>query len=119
MPAFIPIVIGATVVSGAVYYFQRDEDGIVERITKETFDQLAEQGIPIVEGITEAFGTLGAQTLEVIEGAGIAIMKATETAVDYATSKVAPHRVDAVAITTAMIIYGATAFTIINRIRSR
>ena len=104
---------------GGIYRYFKKDGGIVEEITEDVFDTLVEEGAPIVDGLISGLSTLGAQTLEVIEGAGIAIMKATETAVDYATAKVAPHRVDAVAITTAMIIYGATAFTIINRIRSR
>lgn len=99
--------------------FFKDDDGIVSEITKEAFDALVEEGTPVVQDLIQGLGTLGAQTLEVIEGAGISIIRATELAVDYATAKVAPHRVDAVAITTAMIIYGATAFTIINTIRSR
>ena len=115
------VLVSIAVVNGVYKYYKKEagDGSIWEEIMGDVFQTLVEEGAPIVEGLAGALGTLGAQTLEVIEGAGIAIMKATETAVDYATAKVAPHRVDAVAITTAMIIYGATAFTIINRIRSR
>ena len=117
------VLVSIAVIGGAYKYYKKDDDGVVTEISRDVFNTFVEEGAPIVEGlvsgISDVLGTLGAQTLEVIEGAGIAIMRATETAVDYATAKVAPHRVDAVAITTAMIIYGATAFTIINRIRNR
>ena len=113
------VLVSIAVIGGAYRYYKKDDGGIVEEITEDIFNTLVEEGAPIVDGLVSGLGTLGAQTLEVIEYGAVAIIKATEYAVDYATAKVAPHRVDAVAITTAMIIYGATAFAIINRIRNR
>ena len=113
------VVVSVAVIGGVYRYFKKEVGDVPQEITKDIFDTLVEEGAPIVDELVSTLGTLGAQTLEVIEYGAVAIIKATEYAVDYATAKVAPHRVDAVAITTAMIIYGATAFTIINRIRNR
>ena len=63
-------------------------------------------------GESIAEGTLGA-----IRGAGVAIMDASQATYSYISSKVADRRVEAVAVTTAMTIYGITAFTIFNKIR--
>ena len=97
--------------------FFKDEDGIVSQITKQVFDELAEQGAPIVDDFLKDLGTLGAQTLEVIEGAGIAVLKASEKTWFYISDQIADRRVPAVAVGWAMLVYAITAATIYNRIK--
>ena len=97
--------------------FFKDEDGKVSQITKQVFDELAEQGAPIVDDFLKDLGTLGAHTLEVIEGAGIAVLKASEKTWFYISDQIADRRVPAVAVGWAMLVYAITAATIYNRIK--
>ena len=55
--------------------------------------------------------------LDVIEGAGLAIISAGEKMFDYTYSKVAPHRVEAVTALTALTVYLTTAVIVFKKIR--
>jgi hypothetical protein len=72
-----------------------------------------EFGATLIEG----FSQLGNQVLEVIEGAGIAVLKASEKTWFYISDQVADRRVPAVAVGWAMLVYAITAATIYNRIK--
>ena len=101
-------------------YLIKEGDEIIEA-TKEEYDNAIEQGAIIVESFADLIGDLGESiaegTLGAIRGAGVAIMDASQATYSYISSKVADRRVEAVAVTTAMTIYGITAFTIFNKIR--
>ena len=101
-------------------YLIKEGDEIIEA-TKEEYDNAIEQGAIIVESFADLIGDLGESiaegTLGVIRGAGVAILDASQATYSYISSKVADRRVEAVAVTTAMTIYGITAFTIFNKIR--
>ena len=70
----------AVILLGGVWY-HRNEDGVVQQITKEAADTFIEAGVPILESIVEFFDELGEQisegALDLIRGAGVAVLDAT------------------------------------------
>jgi hypothetical protein len=64
--------------------------------------------------IASAFGT---ELIRIIEEMGIALINAGNRTYDYLSLRIQPVRVEAVAVATAMTIYGITAFAIFNRIK--
>ena len=109
----------AVAIIGGTYLIKRGDE-IIEA-TKDEYDEAINQGAVIVESFADLIGDLGESiaegTLGVIRGAGVAILDASQATYSYISSKVADRRVEAVAVTTAMTIYGITAFTIFNKIR--
>lgn len=109
----------AVAIIGGTYLIKRGDEVITA--TKEEYDAAVEQGAVIVESFADLIGDLGESiaegTLGAIRGAGVAVMDASQATYTYISSKVSDRRVEAVAVATAMTIYGITAFTIFNRIR--
>ena len=114
----LPVV--AVAIIGGTYLIKRGDEVI--EATKEEYDAAVEQGAVIVESFADLIGDLGESiaegTLGAIRGAGVAVMDASQATYTYISSKVSDRRVEAVAVATAMTIYGITAFTIFNRIRN-
>ena len=115
------------VVAVALWYYggkwiAKKADGQVQEITEDTANALIQAGTPVVdaitEGLSEAVSELGDVTLGLIKGAGIALVEGVGDTYDYVSDRLAPHRVDAVAITWSLIIYSLTAYTIMNRVRN-
>ena len=110
----------AVAIIGGTYLIKRGDE-IIEA-TNDEYDEAINQGAVIVESFADLIGDLGESiaegTLGVIRGAGVAILDASQATYSYISSKVADRRVEAVAVTTAMTIYGITAFTIFNKIRN-
>ena len=99
----------------------KNEGGDVVEILENEAQDLLNNGAVLVESFTDLIGDLGESiaegTLGAIRGAGVAVMDASQATYTYISSKVSDRRVEAVAVATAMTIYGITAFTIFNRIR--
>lgn len=110
----------AIITIGGVWY-KRNPDGAVQQITSNVAQELIEQGTPIVESVSEFFGEIGEQisegALDLIRGAGVAVLDATQATYTLAASIVAPRRVEAVAVGWAMLIYALTGFTIYNKMK--
>lgn len=115
------------VVAVALWYYGgkwivKKADGQIEEVTQDAANALIQAGTPVVdaitEGLSEAVSELGDVTLGLIKGAGIALVEGVGDTYDYVSDKLAPHRVDAVAITWSLIIYSLTAYTIMNRVRN-
>ena len=104
----------AVAIIGGTYLIKRGDEVITA--TKEEYDAAVEQGAVIVESFADLIGDLGESiaegTLGAIRGAGVAVMDASQATYTYISSKVSDRRVEAVAVATAMTIYGITAFTI-------
>ena len=102
-------------------WLAKEADGQIVEYTEELANQAIEDGADLLESFADLIGDLGESIAEgtfgVIRGAGVAVMDASQATYTYIASKVADRRVEAVAVTTAMTIYGITAFTIFNRIR--
>ncbi len=110
----------AVITIGGVWY-RRNPDGVVQEITSDVAQELIDTGTPIIESVSEFFGEIGDQlsegALDLIRGAGIAVLDATAATYTLASSIVAPRRVEAVAVGWAMLIYALTAFTIYNKMK--
>ena len=75
-------------------------------------------GSSLAEEIGEIGSDLGTGALKVIRGAGVAVIEGAEDIVDYAWTKIAPHRVPAVTAVTAITIYLTTAVILFKKIRN-
>ena len=110
----------AVILIGGVWY-RRNPDGIVQQVTSDVAQELIDTGTPIIESVNEFFGEIGDQlsegALDLIRGAGVAVLDATQATYTLAASIVAPRRVEAVAVAWSMLIYTLTAFTIYNKIK--
>ncbi len=74
-------------------------------------------GAKLVDDISNVSLEVASAALDVIEGAGLAIISAGEKMFDYTYSKVAPHRVEAVTALTALTVYLTTAVIVFKKIR--
>ena len=110
----------AVILIGGVWY-RRNPDGAVQQVTSDVAQELIDAGTPIIESVSEFFGEIGDQlsegALDLIRGAGVAVLDATQATYTLAASIVAPRRVEAVAVGWAMLIYTLTAFTIYNKMK--
>ena len=94
----LPMLVGVAIVDGAAYYYQKDQDGIVSKITKDAFDAAVAAGTPIAqeigdalqdiggdikEGLVSLGSSIGNELLELIEGAGVALVKGLDRTADY------------------------------------
>ena len=82
------------------------------------FEEGKDLGLEVIENISDVALDVANAGLDLIEGAGLAIISATELMYDYTYNKVSPHRVEAVTAVTAMLIYSITALTIFKKIRA-
>ncbi|MHA2219850.1 MAG: hypothetical protein ACXACY_28470 [Candidatus Hodarchaeales archaeon] len=125
--------IGASVIAIAgVYYYANEAGDEWKETTVEEANNLIDSGYTFLGNLGEDIGEgletigagianfgedLGAGTLEVIRGAGLAVISAGESMFDYTYSKVSPHRVEAVTALTALTIYLTTAVIVFKKIR--
>ena len=91
-------------------------EGIEEEGSKLLEDAI-EGGALLVDSIADVSVKVANAALDVIEGAGLAVISAGESMFDYIYSKVAPHRVEAVTALTALTIYLTTAVIVFKKIR--
>ena len=110
----------AVMLVGCVWY-RRNPDGVVQQVTSDVAQELIDTGTPIIESVSEFFGDLGDEisegALDLIRGAGIAVLDAANATYSLTASIVAPRRVETVAVAWSMLIYTLTAFTINNKMK--
>jgi len=116
----LPIIAPALILIGGTWYL-RNPEGVVQQITSDIAQDLIDAGTPIIESINEFFSDLGDEisegALDLIRGAGIAVLDGANATYTLAASIVAPRRVEAVAVAWSMLIYTLTAFTIYNKMK--
>lgn len=88
-----------------------------ENLALKLLEEAELSGAKLVDDISNVALEVASATLDVIEGAGLAIMSAGESMFDYTYSKVAPHRVEAVTALTALTVYLTTAIIVFKKIR--
>ncbi len=88
-----------------------------ENLALKLLEEAELSGAKLVDDISNVALEVASATLDVIEGAGLAIMSAGERMYDYTYSKVAPHRVEAVTALTALTVYLTTAIIVFKKIR--
>ncbi len=93
--------------------FKEDVENEAEKLLNEALDN----GALLVDSIEDVSVKVANAALDVIEGAGLAVISAGESMFDYTYSKVAPHRVEAVTALTALTIYLTTAVIVFKKIR--
>ena len=96
---------------------QSDIEEGAENLALDLRDQAILEGSQLIDDISEVTLDVANAALDVIEGAGLAIISAGENMFDYTYSKVAPHRVEAVTAVTALTIYLTTAVIVFKKIR--
>lgn len=81
------------------------------------YDNAIDAGAEAIDKIGDVVVDVANAALDIIEGAGLAVISAGEKMYDYTYSKVAPHRVEAVTALTALTIYLTTAVIVFKKIR--
>jgi hypothetical protein len=89
----------------------------IEEEGQKLLDDAIDIGALLVDSIADVSVKVANAALDVIEGAGLAVISAGESMFDYTYSKVAPHRVEAVTALTALTIYLTTAVIVFKKIR--
>ena len=108
IPLGVYVAVAAGVGTGGVAaYFAKKADGTVEEVTKDVFDELVEQGVPLLE---ELAGQIGALSLQFVEGLGSAVITGIDNAYDAIREKLRGKEPDVIA---ALTIGFATVFTVV------
>ena len=96
---------------------QSDIEEGAENLALDLRDKAILEGSQLIDDISEVTLDVANAALDVIEGAGLAIISAGENMFDYTYSKVAPHRVEAVTALTALTVYLTTAVIVFKKIK--
>ena len=94
-----------------------DVEAGAENLALDLRDKAILEGSQLVDDISNVAVDVASAALDVIEGAGLAVISAGESMFDYTYSKVAPHRVEAVTAITALTVYITTAVIVFKKIR--
>jgi hypothetical protein len=94
-----------------------DVESGAENLALDLRDKAILEGSQLVDDISNVAVDVASAALDVIEGAGLAVISAGESMFDYTYSKVAPHRVEAVTALTALTVYLTTAVIVFKKIR--
>jgi len=105
--------------AGILGYFWLDTvTGALEGVAEDVADESIEWIEMTLDEVESMIGNLGASLLEVLEGAGVAVLKGVRNTWNFVSDEVAERRVPAVAVAWAMLVYAITAATIYNRVKS-
>ena len=96
---------------------QSDIEEGAKNLALDLRDKAILEGSELIDDISEVTLDVANAALDIIEGAGLAVISAGENMFDYTYSKVAPHRVEAVTALTALTIYLTTAVIVFKKIR--
>jgi len=80
-------------------------------------DELQDLGAELIDDIKDVSVEVAGAALDVIQGIGLAALSGAELTFDYAYSKISPHRVEAVSVMTAMMVYLTTAVIVFKKIK--
>ena len=83
----------------------------------DLYTNAIDAGAEAIDKIEDVSIEVASAALDIIEGAGLAVISAGEKMYDYTYSKVAPHRVEAVTALTALTVYLTTAVIVFKKIR--
>ena len=74
-------------------------------------------GADLVDSIGDVALDVANAGLDLIEGAGLAVISGAELMYDYGYNKISPHRVEAVTALTALTVYITTFVIVVKKIR--
>ena len=83
----------------------------------QLIDELEGLGVELIDDIKDVTLEVATAALEIVQGAGLAALSGAELAFDYTYSKISPHRVEAVSVMTAMMVYLTTAVIVFKKIK--
>lgn len=83
----------------------------------DLFEEGKELGLDVIEDISDVALDIANAGLDLIEGAGLAIISGAELMYDYGYNKISPHRVEAVTAVTAMLVYITTGVIMFKKIK--
>jgi len=83
----------------------------------DLFEEGKEAGLTVIDDLSDISSVIANAGLDLIRGAGFAVLDATNSTYKLAASIVAPRRVEAIAVGWSMLIYTLTAFTIYNKMK--
>ena len=83
----------------------------------QLIDELQDLGAELIDDIKDVSVEVAGAALDVIQGIGLAALSGAELTFDYAYSKISPHRVEAVSVMTAMMVYLTTAIIVFKKIK--
>jgi len=84
---------------------------------QDLYNDALDAGAKAIDKIEDVSIEVASAALDIIEGAGLAVISAGEKMYDYTYSKVAPHRVEAVTALTALTVYLTTAVIVFKKIK--
>ena len=103
-----------------VILYDRFGNVISEEISESAEDLYTEAldlGAEAVDKIGDVALDIANAGLDLIEGAGLAIISGAELMYDYGYNKISPHRVEAVTAVTALLVYITTGVIMFKKIR--
>tara|TARA_R110002051_G_scaffold208965_1_gene274882 strand:- start:147 stop:530 length:384 start_codon:yes stop_codon:yes gene_type:complete len=89
----------------------------ISETAEDLYNEAIGLGAKAIDKISDVALEVAEAGLELIKGAGLAVLSGAELMFDYTYSKVSPHRVATISVLTAMIVYTTTATIIFKRIK--
>jgi hypothetical protein len=83
----------------------------------QLIDELEGLGVELIDDIKDVSLEVANAALEIVQGAGLAALSGAELMFDYTYSKISPHRVEAVSVMTATLVYLTTAVIVFKKIK--
>jgi YD repeat-containing protein len=83
----------------------------------QLIDELQDLGAELIDDIKDVSLEVASAALEIVQGAGLAALSGAELMFDYTYSKISPHRVEAVSVMTATLVYLTTAVIVFKKIK--
>ena len=103
-----------------VILYDRFGNVISEEISEgaeDLYNEALDLGAEAVDKIGDVALDIANAGLDLIEGAGLAIISGAELMYDYGYNKISPHRVEAVTAVTALLVYITTGVIMFKKIR--
>ena len=84
---------------------------------EDLYNEALDLGAEAIDKIGDVALDVANAGLDLIEGAGLAIISGAELMYDYGYNKISPHRVEAVTAVTALLVYITTSVIMFKKIR--
>jgi len=84
---------------------------------EDLYNEAIDLGAEAVDKIGDVALDVANAGLDIIQGAGLAVISGAELMYDYGYNKISPHRVEAVTALTALTVYITTFVIVVKKIR--
>ena len=89
----------------------------ISETAEDLYNEAIGLGAKAIDKISDVALEVAEAGLELIKGAGLAVLSGAELMFDYTYSKVSPHRVEAVTAVTALLVYITTGVIMFKKIK--